>query len=201
MCALRVGERHRLGFRGFAISRLAGFREIPRSRIILRHLQEPCHDAAPLRPPCLCPDPPRNELLTAASSSPRAPRYRSPGRGWLGAPGLYSALVWSHGSANYLDPVSRRSLASLLRFVAAIRTSVSRSVTSKSNSSPNSAAVALSCCIKVEKSAASERRFIDRAGAFRGSLGESHIRSLPWLVQPWADQHIRRHQLCRFRIG
>jgi hypothetical protein len=117
LCALRVGERHRLGFRGFAISRLAGFREIPRSRIILRHLQEPCHDAAPLRPPCLCPDPPRNELLTAASSSPRAPRYRSPGRGWLGAPGLYSALVWSHRSANYLDPVSRRSLASLLQFV------------------------------------------------------------------------------------
>jgi hypothetical protein len=36
-----------------------------------------------------------------------------------------------------------------------IRTSVSRSVTSKSNSSPNSEAVALSCCIKVEKSAAS----------------------------------------------
>ena len=28
----------------------SGFREIPRSRIILRHLQEPCHDAAPLRP-------------------------------------------------------------------------------------------------------------------------------------------------------
>ena len=42
-CALRIGERHRLGFRGFAISRLAGFREIPRSRIILRHLREPCH--------------------------------------------------------------------------------------------------------------------------------------------------------------
>jgi hypothetical protein len=38
-CALRIGERHRLGFRGFAISRLAGFREILRSRIILRHLQ------------------------------------------------------------------------------------------------------------------------------------------------------------------
>ena len=36
-----------------------------------------------------------------------------------------------------------------------IRTSASRSVTSKSNSSPNSAAVALSCCIRVEKSAAS----------------------------------------------
>jgi hypothetical protein len=79
----------------------SGFREIPRSRIILRHLQESCHDAAPLRPPCPCPDPPRNELLTAASSSPRAPRYRSPGRGWLGAPGLYSdqqveGMDWLH---------------------------------------------------------------------------------------------------------
>jgi hypothetical protein len=36
-----------------------------------------------------------------------------------------------------------------------IRTSVSRSVTSKSNSSSNSAAVARSCCIRVAKSAAS----------------------------------------------
>jgi multidrug resistance efflux pump len=36
-----------------------------------------------------------------------------------------------------------------------IRTSVSRSVTSKSNSSSDAAAASLSCCIRVEKSAAS----------------------------------------------
>src|SRR6202022_4453692 len=68
-----------LGFRGFAISRLAGFREIPRSRIILRYLQKPCHDAAPLWPPRLCPDPPPPaaeavHIMTSSHDRHRRPR-------------------------------------------------------------------------------------------------------------------------------
>ena len=57
----------------------SGFREIPRSRIILRYLQKPCHDAAPLWPPRLYPDPPPPaaeavHIMTSSHDRHRRPR-------------------------------------------------------------------------------------------------------------------------------
>jgi hypothetical protein len=92
-----VGERHRLGFGRFASAGASGFREIPRSRIILRHLQEPCHVAHSRGTVVGCRGERRRGLPQRPAQPAAAARAETHLRavaGFIADVGMHELLVW-----------------------------------------------------------------------------------------------------------